>query len=75
MNKLLALFCASAMLAFTTSCGDGPTKEMPYNQGIHIIPAPVSLVQNDGAFTLSKSTKIYAQHPRQRPWPNSSPQR
>ena len=63
MNKLLALFCASAMLAFTTSCGDGPTKEMPYNQGIHIIPAPVSLVQNDGAFTLSKSTKIYASTP------------
>ena len=38
MKKLLAFFCASAILACMASCSDSPTKVMPYNQGINIIP-------------------------------------
>ena len=63
MKKLLAFFCASAILACMASCSDSPTKVMPYNQGINIIPAPVSLVQNEGNFKLSKNTKLYASTP------------
>ena len=63
MKKLLAFFCASAILACMASCSDSPTKVMPYNQGINIIPAPVSLVQNEGNFKLSKNTKFYASTP------------
>jgi hexosaminidase len=33
---------------------------MPYNQGINIIPAPLSLVQNEGGFKLNKNTAVYA---------------
>jgi hexosaminidase len=38
-------------------------KEMSYNQGVHVIPAPLSLVQNEGAFKLNKNTTIYASTP------------
>lgn len=36
---------------------------MPYNQGINIIPTPVSLVQNEGSFKLGKNTVISASTP------------
>ncbi|MFQ9021226.1 MAG: hypothetical protein ACLR6J_07220 [Parabacteroides merdae] len=37
---------------------------MPYNQGINVIPMPVSLVQNEGnEFRLSKNTAFSASTP------------
>lgn len=33
---------------------------MPYNQGINVIPVPVSLVQNEGVFKLKKNTAFSA---------------
>ena len=36
---------------------------MPYNVGINLIPNPVSLVQNEGSFKLSKNTAFSATDP------------
>lgn len=63
MKKLIATICAGVALYFLASCGETPTKQMPYNQGIHIIPAPASLVQNEGSYKLNKNTGIYASTP------------
>lgn len=63
MKKLIATICAGVALYFLASCGENPTKQMPYNQGIHIIPAPASLVQNEGSYKLNKNTGIYASTP------------
>lgn len=63
MKKLLATICAGAALGLLASCDQAPKKEMPYNQGINIIPTPASLVQNEGNFKLNKSTKMYASTP------------
>lgn len=60
MKKLITLTCAAMAFCFMLSCNEADTKPMPYNQGINIIPAPLSLVQNEGSFRLSKSTTIYA---------------
>lgn len=62
MKALFAL-CAGAALSILASCGEGPVKQMPYNQGINIIPTPVSLVQNEGSFKLGKNTVISASTP------------
>ena len=53
MKTLLSL-CAGAALCILASCSEGPTKQMPYNQGINVIPTPVSLVQNEGSFKPPK---------------------
>ncbi len=60
-----AIMCALSACTFLTSCGDaGTTKEvMPYNKGINVIPAPVSLVVNQGAFKLNKNTTLNASTP------------
>lgn len=63
MKKLLATICAGAALVFLASCDGSSNKVAPYNQGINIIPAPVSLVQKEGYFKLGKSMKIYASTP------------
>ena len=63
MKKLIATICAGAALGLLASCSEAPTKEMPYNQGINIIPVPASLVQNEGSFKLNKNTGIYASTP------------
>lgn len=63
MKKLIATICAGVALYFLAACGETPTKQMPYNQGIHIIPAPASLVQNEGSYKLNKNTGIYASTP------------
>lgn len=60
MKNLIATICAAAALCFLTSCGDVKTEQKSYNQGINIIPAPVSLVQNTGSYELSKKTSFYA---------------
>ena len=50
MKKLLATICAGAVLGLMASCDDAPGKAKAYNQGINIIPTPVSLTQNEGNF-------------------------
>ena len=60
--KLISM-CAGAALCILASCSEGPTKQMPYNQGINVIPTPVSLVQNEGSFKLSKNTAFSASTP------------
>ena len=62
MKTLLSL-CVGAALCILASCSEGPTKQMPYNQGINVIPTPVSLVQNEGSFKLSKNTAFSASTP------------
>ncbi|OAV74630.1 Beta-hexosaminidase [Bacteroidales bacterium Barb7] len=59
MKKSIATVCAGAALCFMASCGTPPA-EKPYNAGINIIPAPQSLVQNDGRFVLNAQTTVYA---------------
>ena len=61
--KTLLSMCAGAALCILASCSEGPTKQMPYNQGINVIPMPVSLVQNEGSFKLSKNTAFSASTP------------
>ena len=51
MKKLVSM-CAGAALCILASCSEGPTKQMPYNQGINVIPVPVSLTQNEGVFKV-----------------------
>lgn len=63
MKKLIATICAGVALYFLAACSEAPTKQMPYNQGIHIIPAPASLVQNEGSYKLNKNTRMYASTP------------
>ncbi|MDR1555576.1 MAG: family 20 glycosylhydrolase [Tannerellaceae bacterium] len=58
MKNLLAV-CALGAHVFLFSCG-GTAEEKVYNQGIHVIPAPLSLVENEGSFTLNKNTTFYA---------------
>ncbi len=60
--KTLFLLCATAALCLFASC-ESPTKQIPYNQGINVIPKPLSLVQNEGSFKVTKSTKFYASTP------------
>jgi hexosaminidase len=63
MNKR-NFFAAGALgaLVLCSSCGDA-SREKTYNQGINVIPAPLSLVQGEGAFSINKSTAIYAPTP------------
>ncbi|MDF9831743.1 family 20 glycosylhydrolase [Parabacteroides sp. PF5-6] len=60
MRRLITSIGAAMALCFMLSCSETPTKQMPHNQGINIIPAPLSLVQEEGSFTLNKGTTIYA---------------
>jgi hexosaminidase len=60
MNRLFSVICvAGAALCLLASCNGGQ-KEMPYNKGIHIIPVPQSLVQNEGVFKLKDNTAFHA---------------
>ena len=59
MLKLISV-CVGAALCLLASCSEGQTELKPYNQGINVIPTPVSLVQNEGTFKLNKNTKFLA---------------
>ena len=61
-NHFTAL-CASASLAVLMACSGQVGETKSYNQGINIIPMPQTLVQQQGAFKLSSSTKIAATTP------------
>ena len=62
MKKLISM-CAGAALCILASCSEGPTKQMPYNQGINVIPTPVSLTQNEGVFKVGKNMAFQASTP------------
>lgn len=62
MLKLISV-CVGAALCLLASCSEGQTELKPYNQGINVIPTPVSLVQNEGTFKLNKNTKFLASTP------------
>ncbi|MCD8193155.1 MAG: family 20 glycosylhydrolase [Tannerellaceae bacterium] len=59
MKKLFSMGAAIALLTFA-SCSEGTMTQKSYNEGINIIPTPVSLVQNNGSYKLAKNTSIYA---------------
>lgn len=59
MKKILAL-CALVITCLLSSCTQTPTEQAVYNQGINIIPQPLSLVQHDGSFILNNKTAFYA---------------
>ena len=61
-NHFTAL-CASASLAVLMACSGQVGEPKTYNQGINIIPMPQTLVQQQGSFLLSSSTKIAATTP------------
>ncbi len=61
-NHFTAL-CASASLAVLMACSGQVGETKSYNQGINIIPMPQTLVQQQGSFKLSSSTKIAATTP------------
>lgn len=62
-EKRIKTIGVSLLLAAMTACNNVPEEEKSYNQGINIIPKPVSLVQNEGFFTLKKNTVFYAPTP------------
>jgi len=51
IKSLVVLMCAIALAACTS-----PPKVKSYNKGLHIVPQPNSLVQQEGRFLLSKET-------------------
>lgn len=56
------LFLLSLMVVLVAACTN-TTSLSVYNQGINIIPAPNSLTQHEGEFTLKKRTILYASTP------------
>ncbi len=62
MNKnLLSTVCMALFMGFMTSCGGGASvSDKVYNQGINLIPTPVSLQQQQGKFALTGSTTFQA---------------
>ena len=61
MRKLISKVCMILAIGFMTSCGN--TIEKEYNQGINIIPVPLSLQQQQGKFVLNSNTTIQASTP------------
>jgi hexosaminidase len=61
MKNVFAI-CALTALVFLISC-TVPPQEKVYNRGINVIPAPLSLVRQEGVFSLNKNTAFYAPEP------------
>lgn len=59
MNKVLTAFCGALLTVAVASCGAGPAGQS-YNEGINLIPAPLSLSEQPGRFVLKNGTKIAA---------------
>lgn len=57
LSGILAGGIIAVISAVMMSCGTAPEPKA-YNQGINIIPIPVELTENEGAFTLNKKTVI-----------------
>ena len=62
MRKFISKVCMILAVGFMTSCGSA-TMEKEYNQGINIIPVPLSLQQQQGKFVLNSNTTIQASTP------------
>ena len=58
-KNLTTLFMALA-IGFMTSCSTQSVSDKVYNQGINLIPTPVSLQQQQGEFTLTSGTTFQA---------------
>ncbi len=52
--------CMALAMGFFTSCGTESVSDKVYNQGINLIPTPVSLQQQEGKFALTKGTTFMA---------------
>jgi hexosaminidase len=65
MEKIMPI-CVVSALIFLASCGGSASEVKTYNQGINIIPAPLNLVQHEGAFQLNKNTSFYASTPEEK---------
>ena len=64
MKKTMKLVCMALAMGFMTSCGTQPSvSEKVYNQGINLIPAPVSLQQQEGKFELTSNASFKASTP------------
>lgn len=61
-KNFFSALCAGIALSFLAGCSQ-PGEVKPYNEGIHIIPLPQSLTQQEGQFTLSSSTTLAATTP------------
>ena len=61
-KNFFSALCAGVILSFLAGCSQ-PGEVKPYNEGIHIIPLPQSLTQQEGQFTLSSSTTLAATTP------------
>jgi hexosaminidase len=57
--------CVLVTCVFLSSCAK-TAEDKVYNRGIHIIPAPLSLVEKEGSFRLNKATSIYASTPEEK---------
>ena len=58
--------CYFTLLLSLVSCGQKAEK-MPYNEGIHIVPEPVSIVQKEGSFTIDGETGLVVNDERLQP--------
>ena len=63
MKKTLKLVCMMLAMGFMTSCGTDSVSDKLYNQGINLIPAPVSLQQQEGKFALTSNATFKASTP------------
>ena len=63
MKKTLKLVCMALAMGFMTSCGTESVSDKVYNQGINLIPTPVSLTQQEGKFEITSSTTFKASTP------------
>ena len=64
MKKIFKMVCMALTIGFMTSCGGSTSvSEKVYNQGINLIPAPVSLQQQEGKFELTSSATFKASTP------------
>lgn len=60
--KNLSITLGSLAMLVMSGCSN-KTVNMPYNEGINVIPMPVSLTENSGSFTLNGETTIYVGSP------------
>jgi hexosaminidase len=65
MNRIFfACTTIAIAIGFLTSCNHQPApQQASYNQGIHIIPQPQNLTQQEGVFRLNKNTTFFAPDP------------
>jgi hexosaminidase len=62
MNKIIFILVIGAGIC-VASCSEQPVSQASYNEGINIIPAPQSLVEGEGVFSVNGQTAFYASAP------------